>query len=212
MTKTLRSILALVCLMTSLPLLAWGFWPPRRETRILSLHTADFGLNLSEPRTIRLEFSPLMRAGDSQVVQLTLQPVAGAPADPLYETYTVIAEAKLDLPFADVRPADVISTPLAAAGSATFYWEVRAPSEVQNVSGTAWLFLRFIPKAGGEETRQAVSAQPVQISPTFMLKRTGAQARVIGVVGAVVGLALALPFFAAVWRGRYMRDFAQRNI
>jgi hypothetical protein len=193
MKLKLRLILAFLFIAVFLPLLVWGFWPPRRETRVVPLVPSSLGMTLSEPRDIRLEFSPSIRAGESEIVRLWLEPGKDYVADRLYENYTVIAEARLELPLADVRPANIISTPLVAGGSASFYWEVK-PRQPGTVRGTAWLYLRFLPKGGGEETRVAVSAQEVAIRSGSVLKRTGAEARVVGAIGSLVGLLLAFPF------------------
>jgi len=191
----IRLMLAFVFLLVSLPLLFWGFWPPRRETVILPLLPAPGMPSLPEARTIRLEFSPVMRAGDSQIVELNLTADGEAADTSLYEEYRVIAEARLELPFANVRPADIVSTALGQGGAATFYWEV-TPREQGVSRGTAWLYLRLIPKAGGPagETRGAVSAQSVAIRSRSVLGRTGSQARAMGVVGSLVGLWLGFPF------------------
>lgn len=191
MKRILWLILATVCLAVSLPLLVWGFFPPRRETVVLPLLPAPGMPSLPEARTIRLEFSPVMRAGDSQIVELILSADGAAADDRLYEEYNVIVEARLDLPFANVRPADVVSTALVEGGVATFYWDVN-PHEAGELHGTVWLYLRLVPQAGGEETRQPVSAQLVKIRSKSMLGRTGSQARAAGVVGLIVGLALGI--------------------
>jgi len=191
----IRLMLAFVFLLVSLPLLVWGFWPPRRETVVLPLLPAPGMPSLPEARTIRLEFSPVMRAGDSQIVELNLTADGEAADTSLYEEYRVIAEARLELPFANVRPADIVSTALGQGGAATFYWEV-TPREQGVSRGTAWLYLRLVPQAGGPagETRGAVSAQSVAIRSRSVLGRTGSQARAMGVVGSLVGLWLGFPF------------------
>ncbi|HSQ38613.1 MAG TPA: hypothetical protein VLM78_00520 [Anaerolineales bacterium] len=191
MKRTLWLVLASVFLAISLPLLVWGFWPPRRETVTLPLLPADGMPSLPEARTIHLTFSPVMRASDAQIVELNLSADGEAGDASLYEEYNVIVEARLDLPFADVRPAEVVSTALGEGSAATFYWEVN-PREVGELRGTVWLYLRLVPKAGGEETRQPVSAQLIGIRSKSVLGRTGSQARAAGVVGLIVGLALGI--------------------
>jgi len=195
MKQTFRLFLSLLFLSVSLPLLVWGFWPPRRETVVLPLLPAPGMPSLPEARTIRLEFSPVMRAGDSQIVELNLTADGEAADTSLYEEYRVIAEARLELPFANVRPADIVSTALGQGGAATFYWEV-TPREQGVSRGTAWLYLRLVPQARGPagETRGAVSAQSVAIRSRSVLGRTGSQARAMGVVGSLVGLWLGFPF------------------
>jgi len=193
MKRKIRLVITFVFLAISLPLLVWGFWPPRRETRVVPLLPVDGMPSLPEARTIHLTFSPVMSAGDTQIVELNLSADGESADTSLYEAYNVIVEARLELPFADVRPADIVSTALGEGGAATFYWEVN-PHETGDLRGTVWLYLRFIPRAGGEETRQPVAAQLIDIRSKSILGRTGGEARAIGVVGSLVGLLLGFPF------------------
>jgi hypothetical protein len=193
MKRNLLLILALVCLGFSISLLMWGFWPPRRETVTVPL-TLPAGMpSLPETRQIELTYSPSIRAGDSQIVELKLTSEGESGNASVYDEFNVIAEARLDLPFSDVRPSDAVSTALVKDGAATFYWEID-PSEAGKLSGTMWLYLRFIPKAGGEEMRQPVSAQLLEIRSRSMLGRTGAEARVAGVIGLIVSCGLGIPW------------------
>ena len=185
MKRTLWLVLAMVCLAVSLPLLVWGFWPPHREMVTVPLVVPAGMPSLADGRMIRLTFSPAMRAGDSQIVELNLS--AGEAGGGVDEGYRVITEARLELPLANVRPAEVVSAALVEGSGATFYWEV-TPRETGDLSGTVWLYLRFVPKTGGEGTRQPVSAQLIGVSTRSMLGRTGSQARVAGVVGGLIGL------------------------
>jgi hypothetical protein len=68
------------------------------------------------------------------------------------------------------------------------------PREAGELRGTVWLYLRLVPKAGGPagETRQPVSAQLIGISSKSVLGRTGSQARILGVIGFIVGLMMIL--------------------
>ncbi|MFZ5856131.1 MAG: hypothetical protein ACOYZ6_04810 [Chloroflexota bacterium] len=179
--------LALVFALVSLSLLVWGFWPPRRETATVPLILPAGMPSLPEERTIRLTFSPRMRAGDSQIVELNVTSEGNPTDGGVYDAYNVIAEARLDLALADVRPADTVSAALVEGGGATFYWEVN-PREEGALRGTVWVYLRFVPKAGGEEARQPVSAQLMEVRSQSLLGRSGTEARGIGVVGAVLGL------------------------
>ncbi len=198
MKRILWLVLAMVCLVVSLPLLVWGFWPPRREMVRVPLVPPAGMPSLPEARTIRLVFSPTMRAGDSQIVEVNVTSEGDVTNGGVYDEYNVIAEARLDLSLADVRPADTVSAALVEGGGATFYWEVN-PREEGALRGTVWLYLRFVPKAGGEETRQPVSAQLVEVHSKSLLKRTGAQARVVGIVGFVIGLAILI---SVLWSRR----------
>lgn len=193
MIHKLRPAFSLLLLVLSLPMLAWGFWPPRREAVTVPLILPAGMPSLPDARTIRLTFSPRMRAGDSQIVELNVTPDGDAAGNDVYVEYNVIVEARLDLPLADVRPAELVSAALVEGGGATFYWQVN-PHEEGALRGTVWLYLRFIPKAGGEETRQPVSAQLVEVRSQSMLGRSGSEARLLGVIGFVVGIGFYILF------------------
>lgn len=189
MKNKIQWALCMLLLMVSVPLLVWGFLPPRRETVLTSLLIPAGMPALPEARTIHVTYAPVTRLGDSQVVELNLSADGGLGGANLYEEYNVIVEARLELDGADARPADLVSAALAEGASPTFYWEV-TQREVGEARGTMWLYLRFAPKAGGEETRGPVLAQLVSVRSKSMLGRTGSEARVLGVVGGLVGLML----------------------
>ncbi len=191
MKRKIRTAFSLVFLAVSLPLLVWGFWPPRRETVTTPLAPSAETPSLPEARTIRLTYSPAMRMGDSQIVELNLAAEEETGDGAAYRAHNVVAEARLELDLAEVRPAESTSTALTEGSAPTFYWEV-SPRGEGILRGTAWLYLRFIPKAGGEETRRPVSAQLVEIRSKSMLGRTASEARAWGVVGVVVGLGLGV--------------------
>jgi len=178
-------------MVVSLSLLAWGFWPPHRETIILPLLPADGMPSLPEKRMIHLTFSPVIRTGETQTVELDLVTEGETASASLYQEYNVVSEARLELPFADVRPADLVSTALLEGGDATFYWEVH-PLEVSDLQGTVWLYLRLIRKADGMETRKPVSAQVIEISSKSLVGWTGSEVRVAGSVGLLLGLSLGI--------------------
>jgi hypothetical protein len=167
---------------------------------------------LPERRRLTLEFPPQMRAGDSDVVRLTLEvddlggitPTAEIGGNVvtgkvieiqnLYETHHVIAEARFDVSGMEISPADLSSQPLGQGQSVTFYWSIR-PRESGVYRGTVWLFLRFVDKQTGEESQKAVSAQLVEIEAVNLYGLSGKFARTTGVIGSVVGTAIGFPFF-----------------
>ena len=166
---------------------------------------------IPESRRLTLEYPPKIRTGDSDVIRLTLEvdtldnltPTAEVQGNlvtgqvvqipDLYDTHNVIAEARVDLAGVEVRPSEEISEPLLPGQSVTFYWSVR-PDASGIYRGTAWLFLRFVDKVSGDESRKAISAQPVQIEATNFLGLNGSIARTAGGVGSLVGAILGFPF------------------
>ena len=167
---------------------------------------------IPERRLLTLEFPPRIRAGDSDLVRLTLEvddlgnltPTAQIGGNVVtgtiveipnvYETHQVIAETRFDLAGMEVRPPDLVSEALTPGSSVTFQWSIR-PAEVGIYRGTIWLYLRFVEKQGGEESRKTVSAQIVEIEAVNLLGLSGEFARTTGIIGSVVGTIIGFPFF-----------------
>ena len=170
---------------------------------------------IPEQRRLTLEFPPQIRAGDSDIVSLKLEVdslgnltptaevagnvvVGGTVEIPhLYKTHYVTAEARLDLAGVEVRPSEITSETLLPGQTVTFYWSVR-PSETGVYRGTAWLFLKFVDKVSGEESRRALSAQRVEIEAVNFLGLSANFARTAGALGSIVGGVIGFPFFADV--------------
>ncbi|HEX5810276.1 MAG TPA: hypothetical protein VFY25_16515, partial [Anaerolineales bacterium] len=189
--------------------------PSALPTSVIPLATPQPAL--PERRRLTLEFPAELRAGDSDLVRLTLEvddlgnitPTAEIGGNVvtgevieipnLYETHHVIAEARFDIAGMEVRPAELRGEPLAPGNSATFYWSIH-PQQAGVYRGTVWLYLRFVHKSTGEESRKAVSAQIVEIEAVNLLGMSGSFARTTGVVGSVVGTILGFPFFEDIVR------------
>jgi hypothetical protein len=167
---------------------------------------------IPEKRRLTLEFPPQIRAGDSDVVRLTLEvddlgnitPTAQIEGNVitgevveipnLYETHHVIAEAKFDIAGLEVSPPEIFSQPLSQGQAVTFYWSVR-PQGAGTYRGTIWLYLRFVDKSNGEESRKTVSAQIVEIEAVNLFGLSADFARGTGVIGSIVGTVIGFPFF-----------------
>jgi hypothetical protein len=168
---------------------------------------------IPETRMLTLDFPPIIRAGDSDVIRLTLEVDAHGNLTPsasvagnvtqgqavsipnVYDTHNVLAEARVDMAGMEIRPAEMVSQPLLPGQSATYFWSVR-PLDVGKYRGTVWLFLHFVPKAGGEESRQALSAQVIEIESTTLFGIRSEPARWLGMAGTFVSSLLGLPFLA----------------
>lgn len=166
---------------------------------------------IPEMRRVTLEYPPHIRAGDSDVIRLTLEvdslgnvtPTAETPGNVvkgqtvqipnLYDTHDVVAEARLDLAGVNMSPSADINEPLLPGQSVSFYWSVQ-PSAAGTYRGTVWLILHFIDKVTKAETSRPISAQSVQISTSSFLGLTGGLARTLGGVGSVLGAVLGIPF------------------
>jgi hypothetical protein len=159
---------------------------------------------------LTLEFPPTIRAGDSDRVILTLAvddrgnivPTAQFEGNVtqgqviiipnVYETHNVLAEARLDIAGMEIQPSESVSEPLLPGQTVTFYWSVR-PQDVGIYKGTVWFFLNFVPKAGGDTTRQALSAQLIEIEATSFFGLKANLARLLGVAGTFASSVLGFP-------------------
>lgn len=165
-----------------------------------------------ERRRLTVEFPPQIRAGDSDLVRMTLEvddlgnltptaEIGGHEIEGkiveipnLYESHQVIAEARFDIAGMEVRPPDLVSEALTPGSSVTFRWSIRPP-DVGVYRGTIWLYLRFVDKQSGEESRKTISAQLMEIESVNFLGLSGEFARTTGVIGSVIGTILGFPFF-----------------
>jgi hypothetical protein len=215
MLRNVRIGLGLLLLAGSFVFLAWGYWPAHRELRVRPVFTA--GASQAKEDALTLLFPPKIRVGEAGVVRVTLDvgalsdflPAAGETlSSSFYETHNLIAEARLDLPGVPVQPSGLISAPVSQGQTAVFYWTLR-PANAGNFRGTIWLYLRAIDKYTGEEHRETVSAQMVEIESIKFLGFVVNRARTIGFVGAVVGLFLSLPLFESLAANLYRK---RRNI
>ncbi|MBK9927288.1 MAG: hypothetical protein IPP66_18620 [Anaerolineales bacterium] len=168
--------------------------------------------SIPERRRLTLEFPSQIRAGDSDRIRLTLEvddlgnitPTAQVGGNVvtgdvieipnLYETHNVIAETKFDVAGMQVSPPELISQPLSKGQSINFYWSVR-PLEVGVYRGTVWFYLRFVDKVSGEESRNTVSAQLVEIEAVNFLGLPAKVVRTLGGIGSLVGAVVGFPFF-----------------
>lgn len=190
--RKIPGFLGLLILSASLVLSYFGFVPPPREEITLPLKTSGVNPSLPGARTVKLVFSPAMRAGETQIIELSLAKEGGGESTELEKEVAVIVEARLELPLADVRPESLISTTLAENGKATFYWEVH-PRQPGDLTGTVWLYLRPTPESGISEIRQPVYAHPMEIRSRLFWGMNGSTIRIVGVSGLILGLALSLP-------------------
>src|SRR5688572_24169798 len=177
---------------------------------------------INEARRLTLEFPPTIRAGDSDIVRLTLEvdnlgnitPTAQFEGNvvsgeviqfpDLYESHHVIAESRFDIAGVEIRPADMINVPLAKGQTATFSWSIRPP-DVGVYRGTIWMYLRFVDKLNGEESRLTVSAQFVELEAVNFIGLSGSAARTAGFIGSIVGTVIGFPFLEDIVKFLYSK-------
>jgi hypothetical protein len=175
-----------------------------------------------ERRRISLEYPAKIRSRDSDIIRLTLEVAEPDGLTPttvsgdiestgdtieipnLYETHDIIAEARLDMAGVEFRPYEQISSPLGPGLPVTFYWSVQ-PLEIGKFRGTVWLFLKFVNKGTGEQSRRAVSAQVIEIQSSTLFGLPGNIARTAGTIGSVAGSILGFPFLEKILKYLFKR-------
>lgn len=166
---------------------------------------------IPEKRMLSLEYPAAIRAGDADRVILTLETDEQGNLTPtaqvggnlirgeiieipsVYDTHNLMAEARLDMAGMQVQPAETVSETMLPGQKVVFFWSVR-PQEVGKYKGTVWFYLRFIPKDGSPDSRQALSAQLIEIDAVTLFGLKAAPARWLGMIGTVVGAVLGFPF------------------
>jgi hypothetical protein len=177
---------------------------------------------IPERRMLTLEFPPVIRAGDSDVIRLTLEVDDNGNLTPtllaagnqtqgqvvsipnVFDTHNVLAEARLDMAGVEIRPNDVISETLLPHQKVTFYWSI-LPADVGKYKGTVWFFLHFISKENGSESRQAISAQVIEIEATSFFGLRAAPARWLGIAGTFISSILGFPFLEGILKWLWKR-------
>ncbi len=181
-----------------------------------------------ERRLLSLDYPALVRLGDSERVYLTLEvdeqgnitPTARAGGNivqgevieipNVYDTHHLWAEARLDLAGVVVQPAGVVSETMFAGQTITFYWSIQ-PQSVGNYKGTVWLYLRFVPKTGGLESRRALSAQLIEIETVTFYGLKANAARWLGLAGATLSAVVGFPFFKDIVKWLFSRRPKRRR-
>jgi hypothetical protein len=213
-----RLAASLTLITGSAVLLIWGFWPQGRTVQVLRLDSSQTALDAADAavvhpvRALRLEFPTRIRLNDRALVRLAfeVEPEGAAPPpspevtnDLTAEAVQAIAEARLDLPGALVRPPDSIFEALVPEQSLEFYWTVvlSAPGEYR---GTAWSFLTIHEDSSTRSSRIALGAQNVQMKSITLLGMGGEAARIVGGLCLIGGIVLGVSFvdLAARWISR----------
>ena len=175
-----------------------------------------------ERRRLTLEYPPRIRAGDSDLVRLTLEvdqagnvtPTAAVEGNVvsgetieipnLYETHHVIVEARFDVAGLEVTPPDLTSQTLSPGQTVRFFWSIR-PEEVGIYRGTIWLYLRFVDKVSAAESQTVVSAQIVEVQAVSLFGIPANVVRFAGGAGSVIGSILGFPFLEDAVRYLFKR-------
>jgi len=158
----------------------------------LALWLTGCNAPLAQPG-LTLAYPARLRAGEVGNLSLTLEVPAGV-LEQIFETHNVLAEARLELPGVQVKPNETVSETLRPGQQAVFFWNILS-EEAGSFEGQVWFYLRFVPKAGGPETRQALSVQRISLEVETLFGLKAATAGWLGALGLVLSAGLGAPLW-----------------
>jgi len=187
--------------LAGLAVLLWGTWPAAQAKQLFPY---AYGKELALPAgwdslqpppslangVFTLHWPTRVRLGDEGVISLEFSgadpqtPCPQAENDPAF-----ILTSRLELPGVPVMPANELSQPIVSCRPAFQAWTVR-PDEIGRVFGTAWLHLSVDGMGKEFQPELAIGAVPVDIPVTGLFGLSGGQARLVGVLAILSGLAL----------------------
>jgi hypothetical protein len=189
--------------------------PTRLPTQVMSIPTQTSPLALQERRLAVLEWPSSIHVGDSDVLTLTLQIDQSGNLTPtaqisghkvtgetiyipdLYDTYNLVAAARLDLAGVEVTPQGMVSQPMRPGQKIFFSWSI-SPDQLGRYRGTLWLYLNLVPKNGGEPDQLTLLAPQIEIESVSVLGLPGPVARWGGVAGSSLSLVFGFPFIESL--------------
>jgi len=214
----IRWCVGLLLCLTGVCLLVWGAWPAGKRFSDLIIQPHEMQLPPSgqaftdgqenasqklkgatailETRRLVLETPNFSRPGDPAEVRLEFNIDSAHDNDGqnrrfanLYETHHISAEARLEVGGLQVEPPGTLIRTLAPGQSVNFNW-ILWPEQGQTYEGTAWFYLRYMPKDGGSSSSWPLAALRVELSPVSLLGLSGPLTRRLGGMGVLVGLLL----------------------
>ena len=189
--------------------------PTLFPTRVMEIPTQLSPLSLQERRVAVLEWPSSIHVGDSDVLTLTLLVDQAGRITPtaqigghqvtgtavfipdLYESYNLVAAARLDLAGVQVSPQGLVSQPMRPGQKIFFSWSI-SPNQLGQYRGTLWLYLNLVPKDGGNPDQLTLLAPEIQIESVSVLGLPGPVARWSGVAGTSLSLVFGFPFIESV--------------
>jgi len=186
-------------------------------TQVMVVPTELSPLALQERRLAVLEWPSTIHVGDSDVLTLILMVDPAGKLTPtaqigghkvtgeavyipdLYETYNLVAAARLDLAGVQVLPQGMVSQPMRPGQKIFFSWSI-SPDQIGQYRGTLWLYLNLVPKNGGIPDQLTLLAPEIQLESVSVLGLPGPVARWGGVAGTSLSLVFGFPFIENILR------------
>ncbi|HEY5984513.1 MAG TPA: hypothetical protein VIU38_13695 [Anaerolineales bacterium] len=220
-----RTAICVLLAAASVTMLAWASWPPPRATGELAISQRRVAEDLFDPQsgfpnappssgdaseiesfTVSLNYPTQMRVGDSWRVWLHVSPptdtaVGSAPTteearlQEALKTERLVAEARLELPGADVRPREAVNQYASSGRAADFVWSAVLAEPIE-ARGTVWLSLIVKDAQSGQQSRATISAQPMETRGATVLGLSGPMARAVAGLGILAAGVIGFPLAA----------------
>jgi hypothetical protein len=183
--------------------------------QMTAISTKSSPLALQERRLAVLEWPSSIHLGDSDVLTLTLLVDQAGKLTPmaqigghkvtgqtvyipdLYDSYNLVAVARLDLAGVQISPQGMVSQPMRPGRDIFFSWSI-SPDQLGQYRGTLWLYLNLVPKNGGNPDQLTLLAPEIQIESVSVLGLPGPVARWGGVAGTSLSIVFGFPFIESL--------------
>ncbi|MCJ7625402.1 MAG: hypothetical protein MUO76_18035 [Anaerolineaceae bacterium] len=188
----IRILSGSVMLIISLAIILWQGFPSAMQSQVFNLPLIEIfnfdnkndgtftSISLEQYR-IKLTWPVRVYSGKNETIFLDL--IASEPemnpgekesgimngdgsderTDMIYESYNLVAEARIDLSGVEINPKEEISQPMPEGKSLSFRWRI-TPDHDDTFSGMFWFYINFVSKYGGVIDRRALLAFPIEIT------------------------------------------------
>ena len=197
--KNLRRAIAVIILVLSIAFIVWAALPNQREStsevitpEMMQLVSDGTTLSISA-REVRLEWPPMMRIGEQEVITLSFVPVAANEGDTspsaehtdLYNKFSLLSEGRYEVAGMKVEPANPRGESMPSNQPLTFRWQI-STDRAGRYDGTVWLSLRYLPLDGSQPTQIPVYIHPINIEATSLFGLTENTAFLVGGLGILI--------------------------
>jgi hypothetical protein len=203
--RIIQRIVSSILMMCGISLLVWGCIPSTRQVLVQTIPLTEMEVPgddqgameaILEPRQVLLEWPSAVRIGDQEVITLAFEPAqetagltdSGGGFTDVYDRFNLMAESRYEVAGIQIDPANPVRESLPAGKTAKFTWNIRVPKRGM-YPGRVWLSLRFLPLNGSQASEVPVFVHQVDIRGNSLLGLRGPQARLLGSIGVIVGLA-----------------------
>jgi hypothetical protein len=205
MWKKIRRLLSICLLAISIVLILWSFLPAQR---LVEAHPVQPGLigvkaiggkqpSLPGNRQVRLEWPSLMRIGDESEILLDFNYIEDITSASelkagfydVYESFNIMAEAKLEAAGVKIEPANPTRVSMLPGQSVHLKWLIN-PEHAGTYHGKVWLSLRFLPLDGSTPGQVPVYVNEVELKVTSLMGLSSRMAQFVGGVGVLLSLLL----------------------